>query len=392
MLLGSLVLGIPGTAPALDPPPAARDPDQVVAEELATFAGESLSLDEALRLSLEGSTELRSAEAALRVARGALRREKGSYDPVLFAEILRSEEDTPTASPFAGAEVLETDVRSVNAGARLRLPIGTELAAVVQTTRLETNSAFAALNPEHATNGRLELRQPLLRGFGPAANVEVSAAARDLDAARARASDTALSVAANTESAYWTLHAAERELAVRRILARSGENLVEQATRRVEVGLAGPGELATARLFLADQELAVLEAEESLDAASDALASLIGRRPSDARFRTATPPPGRFEAPDEATALARSLDRNAELRAAEANLAAAEARSRAAFWDRFPRLDILGSLGGNGLAGTGRTVAFLDTTITTDASGGFSESFEQVTSRDFPTWSIGLSL
>lgn len=393
-LLLTWVLALaPGPGFAADstaaPPPA----ENALAQELGSLPGEALALDEALRLSLDGAIGLKTAEADLRASRGALRREKGSYDPVLFADWLRSDEDTPTASPFAGADVLETETQSVAAGARLRLPIGTELAAVVQTTRLETNSSFAVLNPEHATSGRLELRQPLLRGFGPAANAGVAAAARELDAARARASDAARAVAADVESAYWNLHAAERELAVRRLLVEAGRNLVEQASRRVEVGLSGPSELATARFFLADQELAALEADERLEAASDALASLVGRRPADsARFRTATPPPSAFDAPDEETLLARSLERNDELRAAEADLAAAEARARAAWWDRLPRLDVLGSVGGNGLSGTGQSVAFLDTTFTVDSSGGFSESFEQVTARDYPTWSVGVSL
>lgn len=396
-LLLALLLGCGSAIAADDPgtvvPPEKRPPpENAVAEELASLPGERLSLEDALRLALEGATGLRTAEAELRASRGALRREKGSYDPVLFADYSFADEETPTASPFAGADVLVTETRSVSAGARMKLPIGTEVAAVVQTTRLETNSTFAALNPEHATSGRLELRQPLLKGFGPAANVEVAAAKRDLEAARARASDAAREVASNTEAAYWTLHVAERELAVRRLLVRSGEQLVQQAARRVDAGLAGPGELATGRLFLADQELAVLEAEESLESASDALASLLGQRPTAARFRTVTPPPTSFDVPDEEAVLAQSLDRNQELRAAQAELAAAEVRASAASWDRLPRLDLLGTVGGNGLAGTGRSIAFLDTTITVDASGGFSESFEQVRSRDFPTWSVGVSL
>jgi outer membrane protein TolC len=139
--------------------------------------------------------------------------------------------------------------------------------------------------------------------------------------------------------------------------------------------------------------LGSLEAEERLDAASDALASLVGKRPADGtRYRSVTPPPATFPLEDEETVLARGLERNEELRAAEADLAAARARSRAASWDLLPRLDLLGSVGGNGLAGTGRSIAFLDSTINVADTGGFSESFEQVRGRDYPTWSLGMSL
>jgi hypothetical protein len=46
----------------------------------------------------------------------------------------------------------------------------------------------------------------------------------------------------------------------------------------------------------------------------------------------------------------------------------------------------------NGLTGSGRSVTFIDTTFTTQSTGGFSESFDQVVNGDFPTWSLGMSL
>jgi len=374
-------------------PPGAAPPDSALARFVAAMPGEPLSLEEAQEAAVAGSTDLREARAGLQAARGALRREKGAFDPVLFADWTTANEDTPTASPFAGADVLETETRSVAAGARLKLPIGTELAAILETTRLETNSSFAALNPEHSTRGRLEFRQPLLRGFGPAANAGVTAAKGTRDAAAARASDAARAIASGAEAAYWELHSAERDLAVRELLVTEGRAFLDQARVRAGAGLAGPGEVATARLFLAEQELAALSASERLDAVSDALATLLGRRPRGAsRFRAVTAPPDDFAAAPEDELVARALERNEELRAAQADLAAAEARARAAGWDRLPRLDVSGSLGGNGLAGTAREVAFLDTTLVIDESGGFSESFGEVTGRDFPTWSVGMTL
>ena len=381
-------------ASAAVPAPAPEAPDSALARVLAELPGEPLTIEDAIRDALVGATDLRTAEALARAAGGALKREKGAFDPVLFADVNVNDQDTPTASPFSGADVLETKERNVAAGARLKLPIGTELAAILGTSRLETNSAFASFNPQHTTSGLLTLRQPLLQGFGPAANVGVSSASRDLDAARARATDTALGVAADVEAAYWDLHASELDLAVRTLLVQRGESLVSQATQRTEAGLAGPGELATARTFLAEQGIAAIEGEERVDTISDELATLLGRRPGQGvtRFRTTSEPPADFPVEDEATLVERALAHNQELQAAHADLEAAESRLRAANWDRFPRLDVLGSLGGNGLAGTGRSVTFIDTTFTTPSTGGFSESFDQVTSRDFPTWSLGMSL
>ena len=73
-------------------------------------------------------------------------------------------------------------------------------------------------------------------------------------------------------------------------------------------------------------------------------------------------------------------------------MAAVRARARAARWRALPTLDLVGSLGGNGLSGTGRDVLFPGATepVRTDIDGGFGESWAQVRDRDFPTWSLGL--
>jgi outer membrane protein TolC len=394
MLLAVPLLSILVSAAAAAPAGVPVRPDSALADVVAGLPGEPLALDDAIRQGLDGATGVRSARAALRSARGALRREKGAFDPVLFADVDVTDADTPTASPFSGADVLETKERSVSTGARLKLPIGTELAAILETVRLETNSSFASLNPQHTTSGRLTVRQPLLSGFGPSANAGVSSASRDLDAARARATDAALSVASEVEATYWDLHAAELDLAVRRLLVQRGESFVHQAVQRAEAGVVGPGEVATARTFLAEQQIEAIAREEDLDETSDRLATLLGRRPAGGatRFRTVSEPPGDFALEPEEALVERALARNHELRAAKADLAAADARARAAAWDRLPRLDVSGSIGGNGLAGTGRSVAFLDTTFTTQSTGGFSDSFDQVVNRDFLSWSVGMSL
>ena len=48
------------------------------------------------------------------------------FDPVLFAQVELRGDDTPAASPLAGADVLETTEQSTTAGARWKLSIGTE--------------------------------------------------------------------------------------------------------------------------------------------------------------------------------------------------------------------------------------------------------------------------
>lgn len=381
------------------PPPTLADegafsPDSAFAETLRRMEGEHLALGKAVEAALRSAPDMREAEAALASARAAVTRERGKFDPELNGEAYRSGSDERGSSPFAGADILKTRRTVVNAGALWRLPFGTELGASLNSTRLLTNSTFATLSPQYNTIGQLTIRQPLLKGFGPSARVDLSASERDFDAARARRDDALLRVRSEVETLYWDLYASERDLAVQVLIRDRARALLDEAQLRSNAGLIGPGQVATARVFLAEQEQAVLDQQDRLDAVSDQLASLISQRPEGGapRFLSADAPPRNFEVEAADTLVARALRGNLELRAQERQVESLQQREKGAKWDALPALDLFGAVGGNSLAGTSREVIFGNDTLRTNITGGFGDTWSQVLARDYPTWSAGVRL
>jgi len=370
------------------------NPDSALAVALSSLEGEPLSLPDAVARALGHATDMLVAEADVGAAEGVLRRERGAFDPVLFGSFTAAEEETPAASPFAGADVLVDETRFTTAGARLKLPFGTELEAAVQTTRLQTNSEFAALNPQYSSVGRLSVTQPLLRGFGPAARGARTAAERDREAARARRSDTQLAVEADVVATYWDLYAAERDLAVRRVIVDQADAFLDQAQHRADAGLVGPSEVATARVFLAEQSLALIDGEERLDEASDRLGTLLGRSPrhETGRFRAMSEPPREVTVRPEDELIRTALARNGALLAARRDLDARRAEASAAGWNALPALDLVGSIGGNGLTGDAQPVVFGADTTLIDTGSGLGESVGEAVRREAPSWSVGVVL
>jgi len=166
---------------------------------------------------------------------------------------------------------------------------------------------------------------------------------------------------------------------------------LEEARVREGAGLVGPNQVATARVFLAEQEQAVLDRENELDATSDALASLIGRRPAggETRFRPADEPPRAFPVAPIEELVARAEGANPALRALERRVAGLQARARGASWDALPAVDLVASVGGLGLSGTGRDTPFTDSTWIGRA-GVWSDAIEDALARRYPTWSAGV--
>ena len=337
------------------------NPDSALDEALTAIEGAPLTLQDAIQTALNGgSTAARNAAAAFAAARGAHRREAGAFDPELFFAGAKSKDNQPTTSPFAGANPLETTTTSGAGGARITLPFGTDISATIDGSRTETNSAFSAVNPEYDSAGRIALRQPLLKGFGPGTGSEAKATKREAEAAQARYDDVTIGVRTQVEQVYWDLYAAERDLAVSRLIRDQAQALETQAELRARSGLVGPNDVANARVFLAEQEQTVLDREEDLDKISDFLANLIGRRPpaGSPRYRPTDAPPTNFPIEPEDSVVARALRDNRAIHAFERDLAAAHARVQGAAWNRLPQLDFIGSLGGRGLSGTGQTVIF----------------------------------
>ncbi|HSQ61525.1 MAG TPA: TolC family protein [Acidobacteriota bacterium] len=392
-----------GDPPAAGEPPAARvepavrgillaeNPDSALTIALSQIGGAPLPLAEAVTAALDQATDVREARGAMLAARGAMRAEKGAFDPELFAEISRTEEDAPTSSPFSGASVLETKALAASTGARVTLPIGTELSASLQTAKFETNSSFAALNPQYDAAGALEFRQPLLKGFGPGAWGERSASVRAYEAARARYDEQVQRTRSDVEQAYWDLYAAERDLAVQRVIRDQAASFLDQAQKRGRAGIVGPSVVANARVFLSEQEQALLDREEQYDARSDRLGSLMGRRPSSgvARYKPVDAPPREFTVESEDSVVVRALEHNHALAAAERDVASARARAQSARWNSYPQLDLFGSIGGVGLSGAARDVVFGADTLRTSITGGRGDAVSQALDRDFPTWTIG---
>lgn len=398
LLALSLTLAAAGPSPAQTmsaPSTADVDPDSALAQTLRGLEGHAIGLAEAIELALRSSPEMNRALAALRSAEGGVRHEKGAFDPELFADVEVRDSESPTASPFSGADVLDERSTSSSVGARTTLPFGTSLEASVETEKLETNNAFASLEPEYRSTGRLELRQPLLQGLGPGTKGDLSASQHALRAARLRAAQTERSVRASTEALYWELYAAERDYAVQIVIVDRASALLEQARVRGEAGLIGPNQVANARVFDAQQRLALLDQDERLHLASSALGDVIGIRPvAGGRFHASDEPSSdaNLMSLDEADLVARAIESNLELAAAREDLAASESRVQAARWNALPRLDVVGSVAGAGLSGRGRDVVFGADTLRTNIDGGYGDALDQSFGFDYPEWSIGLEL
>lgn len=372
----------------------AANPDSALQAILDTLDGTPLSLKEAVTIALDQATSVRTAEASYMAASGSRRKEAGHFDPSLFFTFNHMDQETPTASFFSGASVLSTKQNTASGGLRVTLPIGTSIEASMNTVKLETNSSFAFLNPQYTAFGNLSLRQPLLGGLFVSARKNLVKADQELEAAKARYDQEVLSVTTQVEQSYWDLYAAIRDYAVQKLSRDRAETFLRETDTRARIGLVGPNQVANARTFLAEQRLFLLDREEQLDRLSDQLSALIGKRPEPGKQRLLTidTPPDSLPLGDVDELVAQALEKNLSLQAAKEDVEARRALSKAAFWEALPKVDLIGSLGGNGLTGDPRNVIFGGDTLRTVVSGSLGDALSKAVQRKFPTWSLGVEI
>ena len=370
------------------------NPDSALQTILDGLHGSRLSLQQATEHALTNATSVRSAEAAYNAAEGTVRRESGAFDPAIFLSLNHSDDQQPTSSAFAGAPVLATQQTLSRGGLRLNTAIGTQLELSVNTSRLTTNSALATLNPEYDATGLLTLRQPLLAGFAASARKGLSSAEEQLDAGKARYDQAVLAVKAEVERTYWDLYKAERDYAVQRLTCDRGREFLKETQLRAETGLVGSNQVASAKTFLAEQELQLFDREESLGHQSDVLAALIGVQPTDStmRFLPVDAPPSDFKPEPIETLVARAVKNNLDLQAAQKDVNAVQTLADAAQWEALPQVDLIGSVGGNGLLGNAQLVSIPGFPTFTGPGGSYGDALNQAIKRDYPTWSVGVEL
>jgi outer membrane protein TolC len=370
------------------------NPDSALLAILNGLKGTPLHLQQSVQYGLKNATSVRQAEAAYLAAKGSQRKESGFFDPQLFFNLNYQDQQQPVASPFLGVSVLSTQQTISRTGLQLNLPIGTELELALSTSRLNTNSKIALLNPEYDVTGAFNIRQPLLGGFTASARKELGTSERKFEAEKARYDQQVLAVSTNVERMYWDLYAAERDYAVQKLTRDRAEAFLKETELRANTGLVGPNQVANARTFFAEQELQLLERDELLERQSDQLASLIGVRPDPGMsyFVSVDEPPHDFPVDSIDQLVEHALKNNLDLQAAQQDVEAARIQSRAAGWEALPSVNLLGSLGGTGLSGAGQQVSFGGTPFSTTYTGTLSDALNQTTKRNFPNWSVGVEV
>ena len=122
-----------------------------------------LSLEEAIQRTLANNYVVETLRYNPAIETTRVVEAEAAFDGVFFGNLTRRQIDQPTASQLSATK---SEFLTTALGVRKLLPSGTVITGQYQLNRTKQDFAYQTINPAYTSAFSLDLRQPLLRGFG----------------------------------------------------------------------------------------------------------------------------------------------------------------------------------------------------------------------------------
>jgi outer membrane protein len=321
------------------------------------------------------------------------------FDPALTGQLNWTHQSTPDTDPLAyGANALTGNTTNANAAYTQGFGPGTELNVGFDNARYTTNSLQSAFSPYTTSSLGFTVTQPLLRGFGLAVNRRfIRISKNEQKIAGLLVQQQLIATVYGVVRLYTDLVALYEDVKVKEETLASAEKLFTDTKAEVDEGTQAPVELtrANAQVFSIRQDLidsrGLLEEQEAI------VKNVITRRTDNdpdvlnARIipTDSIEVPGTDEVRPLQDLLVQAFANRPDLRQAGVQVENTQISLQGSRNGLRPELDLVGTAQNSALAAQLNPLA---PAIESPLIGGYGSALEQLATRKYPTYGIGLNL
>jgi len=352
-----------------------------------------LSLDEAIRTSMQRNLGVQLESFEYQESSQSLRGSYGIYDALATALIQESSQERAVSSTIESSASRD---HTINVGVQQNLPTGGAYSFGVNNNRATTSGGVSTVSPRYSPSVGFALNQPLLRDFGIDINRRgITIARNNLGISHELFRTQLMNTAVDVEVAYLTLAYARRAVEVVKdslFLARDQARITQI---RIDVGAAAPLEILQPRVTIATSEEQLIIATANVRTAEDTLRQLLNLEPTEWDRPIIPTDPVEYQpiTINVDDAVTRAMDLRPELRQ---NLLTTDSRRVQYLYSRnqvLPQVDLDLNYGLAGLAGN---AAEFDP-ITGQPTGRieripYGRGLSQIFEGDFPSWTVGFNI
>ena len=360
----------------------------------------SISLEDAVRLTLENNSSIRIQETQVEAQKFVLLGAHQPFDPLFQAIANANRYSTPSSSELQG--VGQSSSAALNSLSQLgqvnyseMFKTGTNIVGTISSTKSSTNSSFNFFNPYFDSTLNFQIAQPLLRGAGSFVNTApLVIARRTLQQSRSSFEAQVNDAIFQVVTQYWAVVQARGTLQVEQDSLNLAEASYQRDKRALELGALPPLDIYRSQSEVAARRLQAIQGEYALKQTEDDLRLTIGANQDptvhalDLDLTEKPEPVGELESINAEEALQIALARRPEIDVTSDALANDETSIGVAHNGLLPSLSLTGFYQSAGLGGnqydlnTGALVS----------KGGFGSSFGQLAGFGFPGYGASLTL
>ena len=346
----------------------------LVAQSPAPTGPVSLSLKDAIRTSLENNLQVRIASENRENTKAGVLVSQGNFDWTLngYASYGHSKSTFENKRFQTGSDLLSgnttSDSKELSLGVAKPFAWGGNFSFTYNPIYQSSTTNFLGL-PSQSTatpyTGVLSAKytQSLLKGFGRSVTeANVIVARKGAIAADYQYQKAIIDLVASTESLYWDVVYAQRNLENKQQALTLAQKQLKENQIRVEVGTLAPIEVTSAEAAEAQRQQDIIAAEAQFANAKDALIRALypsSDRPAGLELTDA--PTLSHITTDEKSAEKMALERRVELKSARLDLESKQILEGVAKNRLMPQLDL--SLGYNGTAANHETYSPVNTDL-----------------------------
>src|ERR1041385_8531311 len=319
-----------------------------------------LSLREALSMALENNKDIEVARENVKIAEFDLLGAHGIYDPKFSTTAFYERVKSPISSFLSGGQngsTIQSDYTGIARLEGLTSKFGGSYHFDFSSVRLTTNNSFAALNPQYPSSVTFSYMQPLMRGLKfDSARRQIEIGKKNLSLTDAQFRQRAIETITSVQRAYWDLVFALRSLQVQRDAVAVAKTQLEHNRRLVNEGQLAPIDLVSSESQITTYEQGVFTALEDVTRFENTLKNLIAKDHVADIWADSIVPIDSVDltVPDVSLtdALKTAVENRPELQQSEVLSQINEIDQRYYKDQTKPAIDLIGSYGATGLAGS----------------------------------------
>lgn len=323
-----------------------------------------MPLKSVLLLGLKNNLNIQFASYVPGVSQTNIQLEKGKFDTLLSTQYQKNRSVTQTGNALGSTSSPVVKEERHNWEGKLQKKFLTGTQAELKTTNEEylTDTSFQGLKPQFKNTLAMSLTQPLLKDFGIGINETfIKIANLNYETSEYEFRNQVMNVMYQIEAFYWDLYYRIQDLKAKEDSLKQAEELQREFKIRIDAGALAPIEIYQADANVAERKQAVIVAQSQVEAAEDYLKAALNLYDKKEFWDVSIVPsdlPNIVNMkPSVDDCIKTAFENRPDIKQAQLGIRSTELQLKYTKNQKMPRLDLFGSMGTSGIAGTPASTA-----------------------------------